>query len=250
MTGVLDGRVAVVTGGSSGIGFATARRLAAEGATVFITGRREAELGAACQSIGPAAHSLRGDMSNLADIDRLYDKVRKTCGRLDIIFANAGGGSFAPLGSISEEQYEETFSTNVKGVLFTVQKGLALLSDGGSIILTGSTTGSTGTPAFSVYGATKAAVRNFARNWILDLKDRHIRVNVVTPGPIDTPGLHGLSANEEQKAVAAAAMAAAIPLGRLGRPDEVANAVLFLASDQSSFVNGAELFVDGGMAQV
>lgn len=250
MAGILNGRVAVVTGGSSGIGLATARRLAAEGATVFITGRRAAELDAACQSIGPSAHSLRGDMSNLADIDRLYDKVRKTCGRLDIIFANAGGGSFAPLGDISEEQFEETFSTNVKGVLFTVQKGLALLSDGGSIILTGSTTGSTGTPAFSVYGATKAAVRNFARNWILDLKDRHIRVNVVTPGPIDTPGLHGLSANEEQKAEAAAAMAAAIPLGRLGRPDEVANAVLFLASDQSSFVNGAELFVDGGMAQV
>ena len=249
MNGSLRDKVAVVTGGSTGIGLAAAQRLATEGATVFITGRRKAELEAARLSIGKNAEVVQADMSNLADIDRVYSRVREACGGLDILFANAGGGSFAPLGAITEESFDETFGINVKGILFTVQKGLALLRDGASVILTGSTTGSRGSPAFSVYSASKAAVRNFARSWMLDLKDRRIRVNVVSPGPTDTPGLSGLSANEEERAAVAAALTAGIPLGRMGRPEEVANAVLFLASDESSFVNGAELFVDGGYAQ-
>ena len=249
MNGLLRDKVAVVTGGSTGIGLASAKRLAAEGATVFITGRREAELDAACREIGANAIAVQGDMAKLSDIDRLYERVKETCGRLDIVFANAGGGTLAPLGSITEESFDQTFAVNVKGMLFTVQKSLGLLRDGGSVILTGSTTGSRGTPAFSVYSASKAAVRNFARVWMLDLKDRRIRVNVVSPGPTDTPGLSGLTASEEERAAVAASFAAGIPLGRMGRPEEVANAVLFLASDESSFVNGVELFVDGGFAQ-
>ncbi|EPX63385.1 3-oxoacyl-[acyl-carrier protein] reductase [Cystobacter fuscus DSM 2262] len=250
MSNKLQGKVAVVTGGSSGIGLAVARRFAAEGATVFITGRRQAELDAAVKLIGPSATGVRADASNLADLDRLYEVVKQKQASLDILVANAGGGEFAPLGSITEKHFDDTFATNVKGTLFTVQKALPLLRDGASVILTGSTAGIQGTPAFSVYSATKAAVRSFARNWILDLKDRRIRVNVISPGPIKTPGLHGLAPNEEAARALFEQMATTIPLGRLGDPDEVARTAVFLGSEDSSFVNGAELFVDGGAAQI
>lgn len=249
MSGMLDGKIAVVTGGTTGIGLATAARFAAEGAEVFVTGRREAELNAAVRTIGGAAVGVRADMSNLDDIDRLYAAVRERHARIDVLMANAGGGEFAPLGAINEEHFDRTFATNVKGLLFTVQKALPMLMDGASVILTSSTTATRGTPAFSVYSATKAAVRNFARSWMLDLKDRRIRVNVISPGPIDTPGLHGLTANEEQARQFTDALTATIPLGRLGSSEEVAGAALFLASNLSSFVNGAEIFVDGGAAQ-
>ncbi|WNG50689.1 glucose 1-dehydrogenase [Archangium minus] len=250
MSNKLQGKVAVVTGGTTGIGLATAKRFAAEGATVFITGRRQAELDAAVKTIGPNATGVRGDVSNLADIDRLYEAVKQKQATIDILFANAGGGEFAPLGSITEKHFDDTFATNVKGVLFTVQKALPLLRDGASIILNSSTTSIQGTPAFSVYSATKAAVRNFARSWILDLKDRRIRVNAISPGPIKTPGLHGLAKSEEEARALFDQMASTIPLGRLGDPDEVAKAAVFLGSDDSSFVNGVELFVDGGAAQI
>lgn len=250
MSNRLQGKVAVVTGGSAGIGLATAKRFAAEGATVFITGRRQAELDAAVKAIGPNATGVRADMSNLADIDRLYEVVKQKQAPLDILFANAGGGEFAPLGSITEKHFDDTFATNVKGVLFTVQKALPLLRDGASIILTSSTTSIQGNPAFSVYGATKAAVRNFARSWILDLKDRRIRVNAISPGPIKTPGLAGLARSEEETRALFDHMASTIPLGRLGDPDEVARAAVFLGSEDSSFINGIELFVDGGAAQI
>jgi NAD(P)-dependent dehydrogenase (short-subunit alcohol dehydrogenase family) len=250
MGGKLEGKIAVVTGGTSGIGLATAKRFVAEGAVVFITGRRQAELDRAAEEIGPKAVAVRADSSSLTDLDRLYGRVKMEKGRIDILFANAGVGEFATLGEITEEHYDKTFNTNVKGVLFTVQKALPLFRDGGSIILNASTVASMGTAAFSVYSATKAAVRNFARSWILDLADRHIRVNAVSPGPIATPGLDGLAATEEQARQFKAGMVVNIPLGRLGAPDEVAKAVVFLASDDSSFVNGAELFVDGGFAQI
>ncbi|HEY0094396.1 MAG TPA: SDR family oxidoreductase [Archangium sp.] len=250
MSNKLQGKVAVVTGGTSGIGLAVARRFAAEGATVFITGRRQAELDAAVKLIGPSATGVRADASSLADLDRLYEVVKQKQASLDILVANAGGGEFAPLGSISEKHFDDTFATNVKGTLFTVQKALPLLRDGASVILTGSTAGIQGTPAFSVYAATKAAVRSFARNWILDLKDRRIRVNVISPGPIKTPGLHGLAPNEEAARALFEQMATTIPLGRLGDPDEVARTAVFLGSEDSSFINGAELFVDGGAAQI
>jgi NAD(P)-dependent dehydrogenase (short-subunit alcohol dehydrogenase family) len=250
MSGRLTNKVAVVTGGTTGIGLAIARRFAAEGASVFVTGRRQAELDEAVNATGHGAVGVRADMSALADIDRLYDAVRQTHARIDVVVANAGGGSFAPLGAITEEQYERIFGTNVKGVIFTVQKALPLLKDGGSVIITGSAASIKGTPAFSVYSATKAAVRNLARGWILDLKERGIRVNVLSPGPVETPGLLGLAANAEQEEQMRAGLVASVPLGRLGRPDEIANMALFLASDEASFVNGAELFVDGGAAQV
>jgi NAD(P)-dependent dehydrogenase (short-subunit alcohol dehydrogenase family) len=250
MDGKLEGKIAVVTGGTSGIGLATAKRFVAEGAVVFITGRRQAELDRAAEEIGPKAVAVRADSSSLTDLDRLYGRVKMEKGRIDILFANAGVGEFAALGEITEEHYDKTFNTNVKGVLFTVQKALPLFRDGGSIILNASTVASMGTAAFSVYSATKAAVRNFARSWILDLADRHIRVNAVSPGPIATPGLDGLAATEEQARQFKAGMVANISLGRLGAPDEVAKAVVFLASDDSSFVNGAEIFVDGGFAQI
>jgi NAD(P)-dependent dehydrogenase (short-subunit alcohol dehydrogenase family) len=251
MTQDFNDKVVVVTGGTSGIGLATAQAFAAAGAFVFVTGRRQETLDAAVKAIGGRVTGVRGDMSNLADIDRLYDAVQQQHAQIDVIFANAGGGSFAPLGAISEEHYQQTFDTNVKGVLFTVQKALPLLRDGASVILTSSVTAITGTAAFSVYSATKAAVRNFARSWILDLKDRRIRVNAVSPGPIETAGLVELAGPD-----AAAQqglldfMAGQVPLGRVGQPEEIAKAVLFLASDQASFVNGIELFVDGGMAQI
>ncbi|WP_225410169.1 SDR family NAD(P)-dependent oxidoreductase [Stigmatella hybrida] len=250
MGNTLQGKVAVVTGGTSGIGLATAKRFAAEGATVFITGRRQAELDAAVKAGGPNVTGVRADMSNLDDIDRLYEVVKQQQAPIDILFANAGGGEFAPLGTITEKHFDDTFATNVKGVLFTVQKALPLLRDGASILLTSSTAGIQGSAAFSVYGASKAAIRNFARSWVLDLKDRHIRVNAISPGPIKTPGLHGLAKSEEEARAMFSHMASTIPLGRLGDPDEVAKAAVFLASDASSFVNGAELFVDGGAAQI
>jgi NAD(P)-dependent dehydrogenase (short-subunit alcohol dehydrogenase family) len=251
MSGKLEGRVAVVTGGNSGIGLATAKRFVAEGAYVFITGRRQAELDRAVQEIGPRAVGIRADSSNLADLDGLYDRVKIEKGRIDVLFANAGGGSMLPLGSITEEQYEDTFGRNVKGVLFTVQKALPLLVDGASVILTGSTAAAGGTPAFSVYAASKAAVRAFARNWILDLKERRIRVNVISPGPTRTPGLVDLAGPDAaQQQGLLDHMAAQVPLGRVGDPDEIARAAVFLASDDASFVTGAELFVDGGEAQV
>jgi NAD(P)-dependent dehydrogenase (short-subunit alcohol dehydrogenase family) len=245
-----DNKVVVVTGGTSGIGLATAKAFAAEGASVFVTGRRQETLDAAVKAIGDKVTGVQGDMSSLADIDRLYDAVQQQHGQIDALFANAGGGSFAPLGAIDEAHFDDIFATNVKGVLFTVQKALPLLRDSASVILTGSTAGSTGTPAFSVYGATKAAVRSFARNWILDLKDRHIRVNVVSPGPIDTAGLNELFGGGEQSEAVKASLLAQIPAGRVGAGDDVAQAVLFLASDAAGFINGAELFVDGGMAQI
>jgi NAD(P)-dependent dehydrogenase (short-subunit alcohol dehydrogenase family) len=250
MSGKLEGKVAVVTGGNSGIGLATAKRFAAEGAHVFITGRRQAELDRAAAEIGANATTVRADSSSLSDLDRVYDLVKDKAGRIDILFANAGVGEFAALGEITEDHYDKIFDINVKGVLFTVQKALPLFRDGGSIILNASVVASMGTRAFSVYSATKAAVRNFARSWILELADRGIRVNVLSPGPIATPGLDGLGKTEEQSRQVKASLIAGIPLGRLGTPDEVAKAVVFLASDDSSFVNGAELFVDGGFAQI
>lgn len=246
----LEGKVAVITGGNSGIGLATAERFVAEGAHVFITGRRQKDLDAAVKRIGKNVTAVQGDVSNLADLDRLYATVKKEKGRIDVLFANAGGGEFAPLGSITEEHFDRIFDSNVKGLLFTVQKALPLLQDGGSVILNASIVSISGMEAFSVYSASKAAVRSFARSWILDLKARKIRVNAVSPGPIDTPGVSGLAGSEAEAEKLRAGLAASVPMGRMGTPDEIAKAVVFLATDESSFVNGVELFVDGGMAQV
>jgi NAD(P)-dependent dehydrogenase (short-subunit alcohol dehydrogenase family) len=245
-----EGKIAVITGGNSGIGLATAQRLAAEGAYVFITGRRQAELDAAVKLIGKNVTAVQGDVSNLADLDRLYATVKQQKGRIDILFANAGLGEFAPLGSITEAHYDKTFNINVKGVLFTVQKALPLLVDGGAIVLNASIVSSKGMPAFSVYSATKAALRSFARTWTVDLKDRKIRVNAVSPGPIETPGVDGLAKNPGDLAQIKANLASAVPMGRMGTSDEIAKAVSFLASDDASFITGIELFVDGGMAQI
>lgn len=248
--GKLVGKIAVITGGTSGIGFATAQRFVAEGAYVFITGRRQAELDAAVQRIGRQVTGVQGDVASLPDLDRLYATVQQQQGHLDIVFANAGGGAFAPLGAITEAHFDQTFNANVKGLLFTVQKALPLLVDGASIILNASTAASTATPAFSVYSATKAAVRSFARGWTLDLQARGIRVNAVSPGATDTPALNGLGRTEAEQQQIKAGLMAAIPMGRLGTPDEIAKAVVFLASDDSSYITGIELFVDGGMAQI
>ena len=248
MSKKLDGKVAVVTGGNSGIGLATARRFAEEGAFVFITGRRQSELDAALKLIGPNAVGVQGDVTKPADLDRLYDLVREKKGRVDVLFANAGAGEFLPLGQITEEHFDKAFNLNVKGLLFSVQKALPLFKDGGSIILNASIAGSKGMPAFSVYSATKAAVRSFARSWTTDLKDRKIRVNAVSPGPVVTPAYDRLIGDGKDKFVEQ--MRAAVPLGRTGETDEIAKAVLFLASDDSSYVTGAELTVDGGMTQV
>ena len=251
MTNRLEGKVVLVTGGTSGIGLASAQALANEGAKVFITGRRQAELDAAVKAIGNGAIGVRSDVTKLADLDALFAQIKQIAGHLNVVFANAGGGSMTPIGSISEEHYDETFNRNVKGVVFTVQKALPLLKQGASIILTGSTAGIKGTSAFSVYGASKAAVRNFARSWLLDLKDRNIRINVVSPGPIRTNALAELAGeSKEAQEGLLGYLASQVPMGRLGEPEEVGQAVVFLASDESSFVNGAELFVDGGVAQV
>lgn len=249
MNNQLAGKIALVTGGTTGIGLATAQELAAQGAQVFITGRRQEELEAAVISIGSMATGIRADAAILSELDAVFAQISRQAGRLDILFANAGGGDMLPLGAITEEHFDRIFGTNVRGVLFTVQKALPLLTDHASIILTASTTSIQGTAGFSVYSASKAAVRNFARSWALDLKDRGIRVNVVSPGPVRTPGLGGL-VNDDQRQGLFDALAAQVPLGRLGEPGEIAKTVAFLASDAASFINATELFVDGGMAQV
>jgi NAD(P)-dependent dehydrogenase (short-subunit alcohol dehydrogenase family) len=247
--GKLERKVAVITGGSTGIGLAAAKLFVKEGAFVFITGRRQKELDEAVKAIGSNVTGIQGDVAKLADLDRLYQAV-KAKGRIDIVFANAGVAEFAPLGSITEEHFDKLFNINVRGLLFTVQKALPLLRDGGSIILNASVASIKGTPAFGVYSATKAAVRSFARSWTNDLKERKIRVNALSPGPIDTPILDGLAPTQEGAERIKDAFTSAIPLGRMGEPEEVAQAALFLASDDSSFVTGIELFVDGGRAQV
>lgn len=248
--GRLQGKVAVITGANSGIDLATARRFAREGARVFMTGRRQAELDAAVAEVGGGAIGVQGDVSKLADLDRLYQVVRDKAGQIDVLFANAGGGEFAPLSEITEEEYDRTFGSNVKGTLFTVQKALPLLKDGAAVILTGSTAATRGYPAFSVYSASKAAIRNFARGWSVDLGPRRIRVNVLVPGSTLTPGWRALSPTKEQHQAFVAMSEAATPLGRMAKPDEIAAAALFLASDDSSYVNGSELFADGGSAQI
>ena len=217
---------------------------------MFITGRRQEALDAAVKAIGGKVTGVRGDMSKLADIDRLYDAVQQQHAQIDVVFANAGGGTFGQLGAITEAHVDDIFATNVKGVLFTVQKALPLLRDGASVVLTSSTTSISGTPAFSVYSASKAAIRSFARNWILDLKDRHIRVNAISPGVTETAGLDELFGGGDQAKGTKDYLAGLIPAGRVGQPEEIAKAVLFLASDDASFVNGVELFVDGGQAQI
>jgi len=246
----LEGKTALITGGTSGIGLATAKAFVNEGAYTFITGRRETELAAAVKEIGRNVTGIQGDVSNLGDLDRLYAQIKQEKGKLDIVFANAGVAKFAAFGTITEELYDWTFDINVKGLLFTVQKALPLLLDGASIILNSSVVGSKGMPINSVYSATKAAIRSFARTWTTDLKDRRIRVNAVSPGSIDTPGLNGLLGSSETGQQRLRNISNNVPLGRLGTPDEIAKAVVFLASDDASFVTGAELFVDGGFAQV
>jgi len=248
--GKLEGKIALVTGGNSGIGLATAKRFVNEGAYVFITGRRNAELAAAVKEIGRNVTGVQGDVSNLADLDRLFTQIKREKDRLDIVFANAGAAKFASFGQITEDLFNSIFSTNVKGLLFTVQKALPLMPDGASIILNASIVGSKGLAANSVYSATKAAVRSFARTWTTDLKDRRIRVNAVSPGAIDTPGLSDLLSSSEVGQQRLTMISNAVPLGRLGTADEIAKAVVFLASDDSSYITGTELFVDGGFAQV
>ena len=249
MSKPLSDKIALVTGGSTGIGLASAQELAAQGAKVYITGRRQQELDAAIALIGTSAKGIRADVSRLEDLDKVYAQIAEESGRLDILFANAGGGDMLALGAITEEHFDRIFGTNVRGVLFTVQKALPLLGAGSSIILTASTVSVKGTANFSVYSASKAAVRNFARSWALDLQGRGIRVNVVSPGPVKTPGLGGLVAEEERQGLFDA-LAAQVPLGRIGEPAEVGKVVAFLASDAASFINAIELFVDGGMAQI
>jgi NAD(P)-dependent dehydrogenase (short-subunit alcohol dehydrogenase family) len=246
MSKKLEGKIALITGGSAGIGLATAKQFVEEGAYVYIVGRRKPELEAAVASIGSSVTAIQGDVTNLADLDRIYAQISKEKGRVDIVFANAGGGPLVPLGSITEEHFDQVFNVNVKALVFTVQKALPLMPDGGTIILTGSIVGIKGFPAFSIYSAAKAAVRNFARTWTTDLKDRGIRVNVISPGPIDTPLLNEAFSNPDDMK----ALASTVVMGRLGRPEEIAKAVTFLASGDASFITGAELFVDGGAAQV
>jgi NAD(P)-dependent dehydrogenase (short-subunit alcohol dehydrogenase family) len=248
--GRLEGKIAVITGANSGIGLASAKRFVTEGAHVYITGRRQEELDEAVQTLGAGVTAVQGDVSNLDDLDRLFSKVRSGHGRVDVLFANAGLGALEPLGKITEASFDLVFGVNVKGAIFTVQKGLPLMREGGSIILTGSTTGSMGTPAFSVYSASKAAIRNLARSWALDLKGTGIRVNVLSPGPTETPGLlRGLARTGKQEAMIAG-LIAQTPLGRMSHPDDIAAVALFLASDDSTSMTGSEIFADGGMAQV
>src|SRR6266478_254154 len=248
--GKLEGKIALITGGNSGIGLATAKKFVNEGAYAFITGRRESELAAAVKEIGRNVSAVQGDVSNLSDLDRLFAQIKKEKRKLDIVFANAGVATYARFGEITEEHYDSIFNINVKGVLFTVQKALPLLPDGASIILNASIVASKGLSSNSVYSATKAAVRSFARTWTTDLKSRRIRVNAVSPGSIDTPGLSDLLASSDTGQQRRAMISNMVPLGRLGTPDEIAKAVVFLASDDSSYITGTELFVDGGFAQV
>jgi NAD(P)-dependent dehydrogenase (short-subunit alcohol dehydrogenase family) len=248
--GRLEGKIAVITGANSGIGLASAKRFVAEGAHVYITGRRQEELDKAVQIIGTGVTAVQGDVSNLDDLVRLFAKVRSDHGRIDVLFANAGLGALEPLGKITETSFDRVFGVNVKGTVFTVQTGLPLMREGGSIILTGSTTGSMGTPAFSIYSATKAAIRNLARSWALDLKGTGIRVNVLSPGATATPGLLNALAKTGQKEAMIAGLIEQSPLGRMADPDDIADVALFLASDDSRSMTGSEIFVDGGMAQV
>jgi NAD(P)-dependent dehydrogenase (short-subunit alcohol dehydrogenase family) len=246
----LDGKIAVITGGSSGLGLATAQRFVAEGAYVFITGRRERDLNAAVKQIGKNVTSVQGDVSNLSDLDKLYATVKRQKGRIDILFANAGLWEFVRLEVINEAHFDKLFNVNVKGLLFTVQKALPLFQDGGSIILMASIGGSKGVEGLSVYHATKAAIRSFARSWTVDLKQQKIRVNSISPGPIDTPGLRHALQNVQDAEKLITTYLNAIPLGKFGNPDDIASAVTFLASNDSTFVTGIELSVDGGMAQI
>ena len=250
MSKKLDGKIALVTGGNSGIGLATAKRFVAEGAKVIITGRRKENLDAAVKEIGADATGIQADASKLEDIDKVVAAIKQQYGRIDVLFVNAGGGEFATIDQVTEEHFDKTFNTNVKGLFFTVQKALPLIPAGGTIVLNASIVSVKGMAAFGVYNATKAAVRSFARTWTNELKDRQIRVNVVSPGPIDTPGVDGLVQDAEQAKQLKATLASQVPLGRMGTADEIAKAVVFLASDDSSFVAGVELFVDGGMVQV
>jgi NAD(P)-dependent dehydrogenase (short-subunit alcohol dehydrogenase family) len=249
----LEGKVAVITGGNSGIGLAIAQRFATEGAYIFITGRRQSELDAAVKQIGKNNNNVtgvQGDVSNLADLDRLYATLKEQKGHIDILFANAGVGELVPLGAITEAHFDKTFRINVKGLLFTVQKALPLIQDGGSIILNASINASKGFETSSVYSATKAAIRSFARTWTVELKHRKIRVNAISPGPIDTPGFNGLAQSQEQLDQFKTSFVSVVPIGQMGSPDEVAKAASFLASDDSNYVTGIELFVDGGVAQI
>src|SRR5213594_132478 len=248
--GKLEAKIALITGGNSGIGLATAKRFVNEGAYVFIMGRRDRELAAAVKEIGGNVTGVQGDVANLGNLDRLFARIKREKGKLDVVFANAGVATYAPFGEITEEHYDSIFNINVKGLLFTVQKALPLVPDGASIILNASIVASKGLPANSVYSATKAAVRSFARTWTTDLKDRRIRVNAVSPGFTDTPGLNDLLASSETGQQRAKMISNSVPLGRFGTPDEIAKAVVFLASDDSSYITGTELFVDGGFAQV
>jgi NAD(P)-dependent dehydrogenase (short-subunit alcohol dehydrogenase family) len=250
MTKKLEGKIALVTGGTSGIGLATAKRFVREGAQVIITGRRKEVLDTAARDLGTQVIGIQADSGKLGDLDRLYAQIKNQYGRLDIVFANAGTGEFATIDQASEEHFDKTFASNAKGVFFTVQKALPLMKAGGAIVLNASVASAKGTPAFGVYSATKAAVRSFARTWTNELKDRKIRVNVVSPGPINTPAVDGLVGDPEQAKQLKAGLAAQVPLGRIGEPDEIAKAVVFLVSDDSSFVAGIELFVDGGTIQV
>ena len=249
MSKKLANKVALVTGGSTGIGLASAQVLAEQGAKVYITGRRQEELDAAVALIGPAATGIRADASVLSELDNVFATIASESGRLDVLFANAGGGDMMPLGDITEEHFDRIFGTNVRGTLFTVQKALPLLGNGASVILTGSTAAVKGTASFSVYSASKAAVRSLVRSWALDLKDRCIRINVVSPCPIRTPGLGGLVPEEHRQGLFDA-LAEGVPLGRLGEPQEIGKTVAFLASDDASFINAAEIYVDGGLAQI
>jgi NAD(P)-dependent dehydrogenase (short-subunit alcohol dehydrogenase family) len=248
--GKLEEKIALVTGGNGGIGLATAKQFVNEGAYVFITGRRAPELDRAVKEIGRNVTGVQGDASKLGDLDRLFAQIKREKGKLDIVFANAGVARYAPLGSITEEFYDSIFDINVKGVLFTVQKALPLLRDGASIILNASIVASKGFSSNSVYSATKAAVRSFARTWTTDLKDRRIRVNAISPGTIDTPGLSDLVASSEVGEQRKKMISDTVPLGRFGTADEIAKAVVFLASHEASYITGIELFVDGGIAQV
>ena len=250
MENKLEGKIAIITGGNSGIGLASAKRLVSEGAYVFITGRRQKEIDAAVSEIGKNVMGIQGDVSNLTDLDRLYNTVKDQKGHLDILFANAGIAQFSSLGEISEEHFDNIFRINVKGLLFTIQKSLPLFQDGGSIILNASVASSKGVEETSVYSASKAAVRSFARTWTADLRHRKIRVNAISPGPIDTPIFSSLTQNEEQMDQFKNYIVNTVPMGRMGSPDEIAKVVSFLASNESSYITGIELFVDGGLAQI